>query len=109
MSGDPSQAGLPRPHHVAFGNSRIQEMSIDQSDAVAVKVPLVDEREDFFVRGLAGPRQSGEEFENLMPFGKGSAGEFTDYKRVADHFAGLQPGRQVAVTPPQMVDPTARD
>jgi len=60
MSGDPSQAGIPRPHHVAFGNSRIQEMSIDQSDAAAVKVPLVNEGEDFFMGGLAGPRQSVE-------------------------------------------------
>lgn len=105
MSGDPSQAGIPRPHHVAFGNSRIQEMSIDQSDAAAVKVPLVNEGEDFFVGGLAGPRQSVEQFEDLMPFGKGSAGEFTDYKRVAHHFAGFQPDRQVAVAPPKMVDP----
>jgi hypothetical protein len=42
MSGDPSQAGIPRPQHVAFGNSRIQEMSINQSDAAAMKVPLVN-------------------------------------------------------------------
>jgi len=105
MSGDPSQAGIRRPHHVAFGNSRIQEMSIDQSDAAAVKVPLVNEGEDFFVGDLAGPRQSVEQFEDLMPFGKGSAGEFTDYKRVAHHVAGFQPDRQVAVAPPQMVDP----
>ena len=89
MSGDPSQAGIPRPHHVAFGNSRIQEMGIDQPNATAVKVPVVDEGEDFFMRGLAGSRQSGEEFEDLMPPGKGSAGEFTDYKRVAHHVAGF--------------------
>ena len=99
-SGDLSQAGIPRPHQVAFGNSRIQEMGIDQPNATAVKMPLVDEVKDFFMRGLAGPRQSGEEFEHLMPFGKGSAGEFTDYERVADHVAGFQPDRQVAVAPP---------
>ena len=99
-SGDLSQAGIPRPHHVAFGNSRIQEMGIDQPNAAAVKVPLVNEEEDFFVGGLAGPRQSVQQFEDLMPFGKGSAGEFTDDERVADHVTGFQPDRQVAVAPP---------
>jgi hypothetical protein len=69
-SGDPSQAGIPRPHHVAFGNSCIQKVSIDQPDAAAVKALLVDEGENFFMRGLAGPRQSGEEFQDLMPPGK---------------------------------------
>jgi hypothetical protein len=80
-------------------------MSIDQPDAAAGKVPLVDEGEDFSMRGLAGSRQSGEEFEDLMPPGKGSASEFTDDERVADHVAGFQPDRQLAVAPPQMVDP----
>ncbi len=88
-SGALPQAGIPRPHHVAFGNSRIQEMGIDQPNATAVKVPVVDEGEDFFMRGLAGSRQSGEEFEDLMPSGKGSAGKFTDHGRVADHVAGF--------------------
>jgi len=104
-SGSPSQAGIPRPHHVAFGNTRIQEMGINQPDAAAVKAPLIDEGEDLFMRGLAGPRQSGEEFEDLMPPGKGSAGEFTDHERVADHFAGFETNRQLTVAPPQMVDP----
>ena len=90
---------------MAFGNSRIQEMSIDQSDAAAMKVPLFNEDEDFFMRGLAGPRQSGEEFEDLVPPGKGSAGEFSNHQRVADNVAGFQPDRQLAVAPPQMVDP----
>lgn len=80
-------------------------MSLDQPNAAAVKMPLVDEGEDFFMRGLAGPSRGGEEFEDLMPPKKRSAGEFTDYERVADHVAGFQPGRQLAVIPPQMVDP----
>ena len=75
-------------------------MGIDQPNAAAMKVPLVNEGEDFFVGGLAGPRQSVEQFEDLMPFGKGSTGEFTDDERVADHVAGFQPDRQVAVAPP---------
>jgi len=90
---------------VAFGNSCIQKVSIDQPDAAAVKALLVDEGENFFMRGLAGPRQSGEEFQDLMPPGKGSAGEFTDHEWMAHHVAGFQPDRQLAVTLPQMVDP----
>lgn len=100
-SGEVAQAGIPRPHDVTFGNSRIQEMRIDQPDAATVKVPLVDEGEEFFMRRRSGPRQSGEEFEDLMPSGKRSAGEFTDHERVAHHVAGFQPDRQLAVGPPR--------
>jgi hypothetical protein len=42
-------------------------MGIDEPDATAVKVLIVDEGEDLVMRGLPCPRQGMKEFEDSVP------------------------------------------
>jgi len=80
-------------------------VGVDEPYATAVKVLIVDEGQDLVMLGLPRPRQGMKQFEDCVPPGEGTAGEFADHKRMADDVARLQEHGQLAVAPAQVVDP----
>ncbi len=80
-------------------------MGVDEPDATAVKVVIVDKREDRVMLGLPRPRQGMKEFKDRVPTCERAAGEFTDHERMADDIACLQEFDQLVISTPQVVDP----
>jgi hypothetical protein len=103
--GDSPQPCITGPHDVGFVHGRPEEVGVDEPDATTMKPPSVDEGEDLVVLGLPRPRQCMKQFQDHVPTREGTTGDFADHKRMADNFTRLQDRGQLAIAPPQVVDP----
>jgi hypothetical protein len=93
---------------MGLAHRRPEEVGIDEPDATAMEIPILDEGEDFVMFGLLRPRESVKQLEDRLPPRKGTAGEFTDHERMADNIARFQKHRQLTIAPSEVIDPDRR-
>jgi hypothetical protein len=93
---------------MGLAHRRPEEVSIDEPDATAMEITILDEGEDFVMCGLLRPRESLKQLKDRLPPRKGTAGELTDHERMADNIARFQKHRQLTIAPSEVIDPDRR-
>jgi hypothetical protein len=93
---------------MGLAHRRPEEVGVDEPDATAVEILILNEGEDFVMCGLLRPRESLKQLKDRLPPRKATAGKFTDQERMADNIARFQKHRQLTIAPSEVIDPDRR-